>query len=354
MTNSTPDAERFDSDLLEAGAVGYAAAAATLLLERHPETAARFGDSAFRSWKGHLSHRARQLSGALLVAEPSLFAADVAWSQTSFGSRDVPVEDLRASLECLRDTLAEELPAASAEHATHYVETSLEALAEQAESTPAVSPGRDRELALQFLEAAMSGERRRAIEAVLGAVGNGLTVAAAYTEVLAVAQRIAGDLWHQRGISVPQEHCLTETVRDVMALLAHEARRAEPRGLSALVAVAPGNAHEIAARALADLLEIDGWRAVNLGGTLPASDLALALAQFEIDLLCLSIALSTQLRGARAAIEAARAAKPGIKILVGGGVLLPAPELWRRLGADAGTVSLEKAVDVAAGLCAAD
>ena len=345
----------FSSRIVEAGATGYAAGAAHLLLERHPETAARFGETAFGKWKEHLALRSRQLAAALLVAEPALFVADVTWSRTSFESRDVPLADLLASLECLRDTLAAELPEGSRELPRRYLEASLEALA--AAPPPAApepagrTPGET--LALRLLEATLAGDRRRAKALVLEAIGESLSVRAAYTEVLAVTQRMAGDLWHAGALSVPQEHFVTATVRDVMAVLADRAPRAEPRGLGALLAVAPGNGHELAARALADLLEIDGWRTVYLGGNLPASDLAVALGQFEADLLGLSIALSTQLRGARRAIRLARAAKPEVKILVGGGVFFLAPGLWRHLGADAGAASLDEAVAVAARLCPA-
>ena len=285
------------------------------------------------------------------MAEPSLFAADVAWSHKSFGSREVPIDDLQASLECLRDTLAEELPASSVEHTTRYLEVGLEASATVPSEPGAAVKARDgNELALRFLEATLSGERRRALGIVLDAVSDGLPVATVYTEVLTEAQRMVGELWHQGDLSVAQEHFVTATVRDIMAIVAHEADHAGPRGRSALVALAPGNAHEIASRALADLLEIDGWKAVYLGGNMPSSDLAIALDHFEADLLCLSIALSTQLREARSSIRAARAAKPGLRILVGGAVLLHAPGIWKKIDADAGAADIEKAVAAAAKL----
>ncbi len=49
-------------------------------------------------------------------------------------------------------------------------------------------------------------------------------------------------------------------------------------------------------------------------------------------------------------IRRARAAKSKLKILVGGAVLLHAPEIWKKIDADAGAADIEQAVAVAAKL----
>ena len=50
----------FASQLLESSASAYAAYAANLLLERHPEVGERLGPTAARDWKGSLTQRGQR------------------------------------------------------------------------------------------------------------------------------------------------------------------------------------------------------------------------------------------------------------------------------------------------------
>jgi methanogenic corrinoid protein MtbC1 len=349
------DSASFAARLIESGASGYAAAAAERIVEEHPETAVRFGSGAFRSWQEHLSQRLRELAAALVAGEPELFTTEVAWSRVAFERRDVPAEDLRASLECLRQVLAQELPAAAGGEPGRYLELGLELL-DAAAVAPEPAPAGDStegRLALVYLEAALSGDRRRAIDAVLGAVDDGLSLGSAY-QVLMIAQRQIGEMWHAGDMLIAQEHFVTATTQTLMTLLGERAAAATANGKTAVVAVAPGDAHYLAARLLANLFEQEGWRTIHLAGTVPPKELALGLEAFEADLLALSLTVSTRLQATIEAVAEARARRPGIKVLVGGRVLERLPGVCQRIGADACVATPAEALEVAARLVAVD
>ncbi len=337
----------FTAELVSAGASGFAMSSARLLLERRPELAERFGRTAFRHWSRHLVQRCRELSAALLVDEPELFAAELAWSRTGFERREVPVDDLSASLECLAETLSNELPEDSVEPLATYFELAVERLAQAPEGGPDAIHGVENRLVLEYLEAAISGRQRRAIGLVVDAVDNGLQIEEAYRDVLEVAQRLVGEMWHAQELSVAQEHFVTATTEAVMTLLAHRAEPPAPAERTVVVAVVPGNAHQLGARALAHWFEMDGWNAIYLGSELPATEAAAALEVFEADLFALSIALSVQIPAARSAVRAAREARPECRILLGGRVIASVSDLWRKLGADATAGSAKEAIAVA-------
>lgn len=340
------------SSLVHAGASGYAGAAAGRLLEERPEVGESFGGGAFHRWKGHLEVRLRELAAALLVGEPRLFVADVVWSGTSFAAREVPIEHLHASLEALSAVLAEELPDGTRDLPLDYLSRAAAELADwrPAAAEPPRADGDVERLALAYLEAALSGDRRRAVDLLLGAVDDGLPVTEVYERVLATAQGRVGEMWHRWELSVPQEHFVTTTTRAAMTLLARRLERRAARGKTVVVALVPGNVHELAAQALADYFEMDGWRTIHLGGEMPASDLALGVEAFEADLLALSIALSTQVREAIGVVRKVRALRPGTRILLGGAVVARTPELWRKLGGDGFAVTFEDALRAAAEL----
>ncbi len=342
------------ASLIEAGAAGYAAAAAGRLVENRPATAETFGDRAFGHWRRHLVSRLRELAAALVVSEPALFVSDVVWSSAGFDARELPLDHLRASLEELGEVLNEELPEESREEPLSYLRQALAALEAESKGGGAQTKieSEEERLALVYLEAALSGDRRRAIDQLLAAVDDGMPAETVYQKVLSVAQARVGEMWHRWELSVPQEHLVTSTTRSAMVLLARRFEARPANGKTVVVAVAPGNAHELATQALADFFEMDGWRTIHLGGEMSAEDLALSVEVFDADLLALSVALSTHVRSAIEVVRKVRAQTDKTRILLGGGVLSRTPGLWRKLGGDASAASFAEALGRAGELTA--
>ena len=271
---------------------------------------------------------------ALLAEEPQLFISEVAWSAAAFRAREVPDADLRASLECLRYVLGEELPAAAGKLPQRYLELGIEALESPSVNGDSAPGPESNHLGLVYLEAALSGDRPRAVDAVLAAVDGGGEITAAF-EALIFAQRQVGEMWHARQLGVVQEHVVTETTRTVITLLTAGAGSQEANGKAVMVAPAPGNSHDLGARFVAAFFEMEGWRTVHLAEPASNDDLALGLEAFEPDLLALSMSLSTQLGETMELVKQLRAEHPNLKILVGGRSLTQSPQLCERIGADA-------------------
>lgn len=340
-------ADKFTADLLEISASGYAALATERLLAAHPDVAARFGAEAAGAWKAAMAQRIVELAAALRLGEPALFRARITWARRAFGAREVPESDLRASLEVLRAVLAQELPDAASGSATALLDDALAQLELPAEVVdshidPATPSGR---LALEYLAAVLEGDSRKGTGLVLDAVASGLPVQRAYLDVLVPAQRELGRLWHAGELGIVEEHVVTYTTERLMTLLAHRAERAAPTGHTVVCAAVVGNAHDIAVRVLADFFDIAGWRAVHLGASVPAPELASAVQYFDADLVVLSAALSVQLPRVADAIAALRRIEDRpVRIMVGGLAFSEAPEIWRKLGADGYATDAEAAI----------
>ncbi len=183
---------------------------------------------------------------------------------------------------------------------------------------------------------------------VLDAVDEGLSVPDAIFKVLLPAQREVGRLWHVNDISIAEEHMVTMTTQRLMAVLASRAQRAPDRGRTAVAAAVAGNIHEIGIRAIAYLLEFEGWRTIYLGADVPKSELPAAIECFDADIVLLSLALSSQLPALQRTIDEIRGRFGNeIRIMVGGNGLNEAPELWKELGADGYAPSADAALAVA-------
>ena len=340
-------ADAFTADLLEISASGYAALAAERLLAAHPEVAARFGADAVGAWKSAIGQRIVELATALRLGEPALFRARVNWARRAFAAREVPESDLRASLEALAAVLAEELPPPAQPGPAALLADALALLDQPAEASdeiidPATPAGR---LSLSYLAAVLEGDSRKGTTLVLDAVSEGMPVRQAYLEVLVPAQREVGRLWHAGELGIVEEHVVTYTTERLMTLLAHRAERAAANGKTVVCAAVAGNAHDIAVRVLTDFFDIAGWRAVHLGASVPAAEMAAAVQYFDADLVVVSAALSVQLPKVADAITALRRIEGRqVRIMVGGLAFNDAPGLWRKLGADGYATDAESAV----------
>jgi methanogenic corrinoid protein MtbC1 len=323
------------AELLGVSASGYAAYASNRLLEKVPEAKSQFGDSAFANWKDHFCQRINELSVAMAEKEPSLFLSRVRWSRAAFHAREAPEHLLRESLICLAEVLDEELPEAYRQAPTEYIAAALKSFEETKNETASLdSKDPTSNLAMQYLLQALEGNSRGAIQLVIDAHENGMSLEHTY-QVLMTAQREIGRMWHQAETNIAEEHIVTSTTERAMAVLAYKAKKQASNGLTVVSAAVAGNAHDIGVRIVSDFFEFAGWRAVCLGADLPAIEIAQAVKFFDSSLVLLSAALSTQLKALRETVHAIGELDPNCKIIVGGTALQDTPDIWRQLGADA-------------------
>lgn len=342
----------FAAQILETSAGGLAGFSSSLLAERHPEVVA--DGVSTREWRGHLAQRVLELAAAVRSGEPELFVARAQWMRTAARARDQDEAGLRASLECLKETLREQLPSSAIRSVDPHLDAALHAFDEPVETRaseldPESDSGR---LALRFLERSLEGDARQAIQLLVEAVEDGLAVRDAYLDVLMAAQREVGRLWHQGELGVSEEHLVTATTKRAMAVLCQLGTAPDPVGKTVVSASVAGNVHDLGTRVVADFFELAGWRSVCLGADVPSPEVAVAATYFDADLVVLGATLSTQLKATAETIEAVREQNEGVPILVGGLAFEDAAETWKSVGADAKAGHPEEAVEVGAQLVA--
>ncbi len=347
MTNTT----QFASTLLEKGASGYGSAAAGLMLERHSDAGS--GDG-FSIWKSHITQRVLELSAALSVDQPQLFANRAAWFRKALIARNIDDSFVTASLVALRDTLAERLPDIGREAPIAYIEHALSALEsgtailDEAEPDPDTLTGKQ---TLDYLQGVLEGNSAEAIDKLLDALKSGQSAASLYTEVLLPAQREIGRLWHLGDASIAEEHMVTSCTQRAMSVLAQHSSRSPSNGKTIVTAAVATNAHDIGIRAIADLYQMAGWRSIYLGSDVPVDDLPPMISYYDVDLLVLSATLDVQIPQVKQTIrEIHTRCEKQITIMVGGYAFDQAPEMATAVGANAYISSISAAVDAGAEL----
>lgn len=343
------DSEKFVAELLERSASGYAGAAASLMLEQHPELKDSEAFGAMPAWKAHLTQRVLELSAALSNSETRLFSARVLWSRRAFLARGQDTDPIVYSLQALKQTLAESLPQGDATSPGQFIDDAIAALesTEPSEDESELEPANqiDR-ITLRYLQLALEGRSAEAVGELKNAMAErALDAATIYLRVLLPAQKEIGRLWHAGDVSVSEEHLVSTTTQRAMAILSGQHTAVAANGNTVVAAAVAGNAHDIGIRAAADLYQLAGWRSIFLGSDVPVQDLPGMLTNFEADVLLLGATLSTHLNKLRRSIKRVREqCERPVKIIVGGAALDEAPGLWRELGADAYAASVESAL----------
>ena len=171
-------------------------------------------------------------------------------------------------------------------------------------------------LVTSFLDLVAARAMDEAADLAVSQLHEGRLAAELITDLLAPVQCVTGRRWHRAEWTVAHEHQATAVTDSVLHRLAAAAGHPPPTRGHLAVVCAEGEWHTLASRMAAELLRLDGWHVVFLGGSLPVADLASWLAEARPDGMVVSCSLPTALRGVHSA--AAAAADVGVPVVAGG------------------------------------
>ncbi|MEI8308353.1 MAG: cobalamin-dependent protein [Chloroflexales bacterium] len=188
----------------------------------------------------------------------------------------------------------------------------------------------------QYLQALLKPDMAAAIHVTGEYVRNPQQLAVWWERIIYPVMHEVGRLWANGEISVGQEHLATAITQRVMAIYYPLILNLPRQKGCVVVASSPGELHEIGARILSDLLELNGWDAYCTGANTPKEGLIELMKQTGSRFLCISTTLADSLPAVKSLITAVRSANisPTPKILVGGQAYVADPTMWRQIGAD--------------------
>lgn len=295
----------------------------------------------------HLSYLAEAIAASL----PPLFSDYVAWAKIMLAGRGISASDLAVNLECIRHALDETLSQQMSALASGYVEAGLRQLPQLPSDLPTFIRDTDpfADLARQYLNALLRGERHIASRLILDAVTAGASVKDIYLNVFQRSQYEIGRLWQVNQVSVAQEHYCTAATQLIMSQLYPRIFATEKNGRTLIAACVGGDLHEIGIRMVSDFFEMEGWDTFYLGANVPLPSLVQTIAERKADVIAISATITYHARKVADVIAAIRANETtrDVKVLVGGYPFNVAPELWRQSGADASARDAEEAIAIA-------
>lgn len=319
--------------------------------EQQPELYGRLGEAGRTDYLADVKFHLSYLSEAIAAGSDSLFGDYVAWAKVMQVGRDMPVSDFALNLRCMCEVLAEKLPQDVQSLANRYIQVGLEQLKELPSEVPSAMKVENplASLAEQYLAALLRGERYVASELVLDAVESGVSVKDIYLHVFQRSQHEIGRLWQMNQITIPQEHYCTAATQLIMSQLYPYIFSSERNGHTMIVTCVAQELHEIGARMIADFFEMDGWDTFYLGANMPSPSIVRDIVRREVDLVAISVTLTSHIRAVSDLIAAVRADErcQQVKIMVGGYPFNIEAELWQQVGADGHGRNADEAIRLA-------
>jgi methanogenic corrinoid protein MtbC1 len=317
-----------------------------------PDLELRYGNMGRAKCLEDARYHLKYLAEAIGTAEPVVFADYVMWASTMLTSRNIPVADLVLNLEAMNDVLKEKLPSAMRIPALEYVEAGIRALDGPVDNFTFLDPNEPlAELARQYLDALLAYELHAASALILQAVQHKVSIKDLYLQVFERCQYEIGRLWQSNLVTIAQEHYCTAATQLVMSQLYPYILQADRISRGTIVAACvSGELHEIGARMLCDLLEMEGWNTIYLGANVPSVGIVEVLRENNGSILAISASMAFHIPAVREVIAAVRKADSQTKILVGGYAFKVAPNLWREVGADYWSKNAQEAIALVNGL----
>jgi methanogenic corrinoid protein MtbC1 len=190
------------------------------------------------------------------------------------------------------------------------------------------------QLKSEYLDHMLKGNTRLAIDVILRAVQSGISVEDIYINVFRDVMYEVGNLWHQNRISVDNEHYCTSVTQMAIAQF-YSLIFDRPRNNRKVLTCCVGSElHEMGIRMVSDLFEYDGWDSHYLGAAVPKEAILKSIADFQPELVCLSVTMPHHLHLCKDIVKGIRERYPELKIAVGGQAINKAGHLWQKWNVD--------------------
>ena len=164
----------------------------------------------------------------------------------------------------------------------------------------------------------IKGAKNECATVVDDLINSNVTVDTVYTQLFQHSLYQVGDYWEKNKISVATEHMATAITENLMIRLQPQLFTTERTGKKAVIACVANEYHQVGAKMIADIFEMNGWDGYFIGANTPTAELIRFLEGQNPDLIGLSLSIYFNLPELKSTVAQIRQRFPNMPILVGG------------------------------------
>ncbi|MBF0239403.1 MAG: cobalamin-dependent protein [SAR324 cluster bacterium] len=169
-----------------------------------------------------------------------------------------------------------------------------------------------------YLSFLLSGNKTECTKIIRELIDQKIAVKDLYLNFFQRSMYQVGSLWEHNKISVAVEHMATAMTESLLNLAYPLIFSAEHCGKSAIISCVTKEYHQIGAKMVADIFELNGWDGYFVGANTPTDELLKMIDDKKPDVLALSMSLYFSLRWMEEMLQAVSATHPKLDIIVGG------------------------------------
>lgn len=170
----------------------------------------------------------------------------------------------------------------------------------------------------QYFSSLLSGDKNACRQIVKERLETNPDMKSLYTDLFRRSLYEVGELWEYNKISVAVEHLATSITESLMSLIYPLLFSAEKSGKKAIVACLANEYHQIGARMVADVFELNKWDGYFLGANTPAPDLFQLIEEKKPEIVGISVSIYFNMKTLLTLVDKIQTTYPGQEILVGG------------------------------------
>ena len=172
---------------------------------------------------------------------------------------------------------------------------------------------------LSFFNSLVDGEKEKCTHIVQSLLNDGYDLKDIYNELFKKSLYRIGKLWDHDKMSIPEEHMATQIVESLISRFAPVGNSNSDRKV--VVTCIDKEFHEIGAKMVANVFELEGWNSYYLGASVPSKEILKFVKQIDPEVIALSWSLYLNLGRFLDVVDHLTRFFPTKKIIVGGQAL---------------------------------
>lgn len=172
---------------------------------------------------------------------------------------------------------------------------------------------------LDFYNNLTEGNKDKCAEIVKNLLDEGIDLKEIYVELFQKALYRIGKLWDHNEITIPEEHMATQIIETLISKFIPEIRTVNNKKV--VVTCIDKEFHEIGAKMVSHIFELNGWKTYYLGASVPLRELTKFINSADPEVIALSWSLYLNLGRFLEVVDTLTKLYPTKKILVGGQAL---------------------------------
>lgn len=170
----------------------------------------------------------------------------------------------------------------------------------------------------EFLDSLIYGDRAMCLDYAHKYLKHNSSIIELYENVFKKSLYEVGELWELNKISVASEHLSSAIIESILNEYYAEITSVKKINKTVVIACVEDEYHQIGAKMINDVFELNGWNSFFLGANTPSNELISFLKNIKPELLAISVSLYFHVPKLEIMIQQIRKELPELTILVGG------------------------------------